>query len=303
MSPAELPASGQNAGLEAAWVAVICECKQPARAAGIFRPTVGNGSYTFGDSTLAAARLALLADVFEQTTAAFLGSLRGEQQLAVDLGCGPGFTTALLDDVLAPRRVIGIDSSEAFVEEAARRLGPRGDVLCADVLDLPEQVCDADAIFARFLLTHLTRPVAAIEHWLGRLSGSGVVAVEEVESITTDEPTFTKYLELQRRMLQANSNLLDIGPVLADIVRVHGAVLQSDVVRLTPAVSTVARMFAMNFVTWRTRPVVRELASSAELDEIETGLQVLAADEAPDASITWELRQVVVGRPGRTATA
>jgi trans-aconitate 2-methyltransferase len=263
---------------------------------------MSNSSYTFGDSTLAATRLALLAEVFEATTTDFLRRLPAEQpRIAVDLGCGPGFTTALLDDVLAPGRVIGVDSSRAFVKEAAQRLGARGDVVCADVLDLPGQVRDADVIFARFLLTHLAEPVTAIEHWLSRLSPAGVVAVEEVESITTDEPTFSRYLELQRRMLHANSNLLDIGPLLADIAQAHGVVLQSDVVRLSPEVSAAARMFAMNFANWRTRPAVRDLASSAELDEIETSLQALATDEALDASITWELRQVLICRPATVA--
>ena len=116
--------------------------------------TVGNdSSYTFGDSALASTRLALLAEVFKEATTAFLLRLRAERQrLAVDLGCGPGFTTALLNDVIAPQQIIGIDSSAAFASQAARRLGSRGEVVCADVLDLPTKVRDADLIFARFLL-------------------------------------------------------------------------------------------------------------------------------------------------------
>jgi SAM-dependent methyltransferase len=263
---------------------------------------VGTGSYTFGDSALAAARLALLAEVFKEATASFLVRLRDErQQLAVDLGCGPGFTTVLLDEVVAADRVIGVDSSAAFVEEAARRLEPRGEVLCADVLDLPAQVRDADLIFARFLLTHLANPIAAVEHWLDRLSPAGVLAVQEVESIRTDEPTLTRYLELQRRMLEENGNLLYVGPVIADAGLAGGTVLQDDVVRVTPLPSAAARMFAMNFESWRTRPQVRELASRFELNEIEQGLRALSADEDSDASITWELREVVIAEPGPAA--
>ena len=44
-------------------------------------------------------------------------------RLVVDLGCGPGFSTALLRDVLAPDRVVAVDSSQTFVREAAERLG------------------------------------------------------------------------------------------------------------------------------------------------------------------------------------
>jgi trans-aconitate 2-methyltransferase len=266
---------------------------------------VGNdGSYTFGDSARAATRLALLAEVFEEATTGFLLRLRGERQrLAVDLGCGPGFTTVLLDDLIAPEHVIGVDASAAFASQAARRLGSRGEVVCADVRDLPTEVQDADLIFARFLLTHLTEPAAAIEHWVSRISPTGVVAVQEVESITTGESTFMRYLELQRLMLEAHGSSLDVGPMIADARRAPGAVLHNDVVHLTPSASTAARMFAMNFAEWRTRPTVAALASSVELDEIELGLRTLSADEGSDASITWELRELVVGGGGSTAAA
>lgn len=266
--------------------------------------TVANdSSYTFGDSTLASTRLALLAEVFEEATTPLLLRLRAERQqrLAVDLGCGPGFTSALLSDVIAPQQIIGIDSSPAFARQASRRLGSRGEVVCADVLDLPTNVRDADLIFARFLLTHLTEPRAAIEHWISRIAPTGVVAVQEVESITTDQPTLRRYLELQRLMLEANGNSLDIGPVIADARWAPGAVVRNEVVQLTPSASAVARMFAMNFASWRTRPAVSNLASSNELDEIERELTTLSAHDGSDATITWQLRELVVGTPASEA--
>jgi trans-aconitate 2-methyltransferase len=90
---------------------------------------------------------------------------------------------------------------------------------CGDGARLPARVNDADLIFARFLLTHVTEPLSAIDHWLVRLAPAGVVAVEEVESITTAEPRLATYLDLQRRMLEANRNLLEIGPVLRRAAR------------------------------------------------------------------------------------
>jgi hypothetical protein len=71
------------------------------------------GGYAFGDSTPAARRLALLAEVFEPTSRAFLDHvgtrLAGPPGLAVDLGCGPGHTTRLLSSVLG-RGVLGLTS-------------------------------------------------------------------------------------------------------------------------------------------------------------------------------------------------
>src|SRR6266436_2669560 len=61
--------------------------------------------YTFGDTDIAARRLELLAHVFEHSTRAFLREAPAArlglaqnlaQKIAIDLGCGPGFTTHLI---------------------------------------------------------------------------------------------------------------------------------------------------------------------------------------------------------------
>ena len=63
------------------------------------------GGYAFGDSAPAARRLALLADLFEPASQPFLARFAGRQLgLAVDLGCGTGYTTRLLASVLEPCR-------------------------------------------------------------------------------------------------------------------------------------------------------------------------------------------------------
>lgn len=270
--------------------------KGAARLVGC-RVAVPASSYTFGDSGLAAARLGLLADVFNETTAGFLRRRPPPgRRLVVDLGCGPGFTAALLRDVVAPGRLIAIDSSAAFLRDAAKRLGATPEILLADVTDLPGWIGDADLIFARFLLTHLAEPAAAIAHWLSRLAPHGVVAVEEVASITTAEPVLAAYLDLQRQMLRDNHNLLEIGPVIEEAARLHGGSYHSDVVTLTPPTPVAARLFAMNFANWRTLPTVTKRTSNDELDEIERALAELSSPRAPSSPITWELRQLSIAR-------
>ena len=60
--------------------------------------------YLFGDSDIAARRLEVLAEVFaEPTRAFFLEAVPKRPRLAVDLGCGPGYTTHLLRDHPAQR--------------------------------------------------------------------------------------------------------------------------------------------------------------------------------------------------------
>jgi len=93
-------------------------------------------------------------------------------------------------------------------------------------------------------------------------------------------------------MLQANRNLLEVGALVEEAAQRRGGVFRSDLVALTPATPTVARMFAMNFETWRRRPAVLQSASPVELDEIAVGLTDIANSEAPRAPITWQLRQL-----------
>ena len=73
-------------------------------------------TYTFGDTDLAARRLALVAETFAGTSAAFMREfVTTRPQLAADLGCGPGYTTHLLADTLKPDRTVGLDNSENFL--------------------------------------------------------------------------------------------------------------------------------------------------------------------------------------------
>ncbi|MBS1892513.1 MAG: methyltransferase domain-containing protein, partial [Actinobacteria bacterium] len=90
--------------------------------------------YTFGDSDLAARRLALLAATFAKSTRQFLVTrARPAPAFAIDLGCGPGFTTELIRATVGPARLLGVDSSPAFVAAAAKRIADdRTRLLCAD---------------------------------------------------------------------------------------------------------------------------------------------------------------------------
>jgi trans-aconitate methyltransferase len=117
------------------------------------------GGYAFGDTAPAARRLGLLADVFEQTSRAFLTRVAGRSpRLAVDLGCGPGHTTRLLAAVLWPRRTIGLDQSASFVTLAAAGAPPEVEFAVHDVTVVPFPCRPADLVFCRFLLSHLADP-------------------------------------------------------------------------------------------------------------------------------------------------
>jgi len=255
--------------------------------------------YTFGDSELAERRLELLGTTFQDTTRDFLlAQAPTEPAVAVDLGSGPGHTTVLLRDTLHPRHTLAVDFSAAYVAATAKRVGgdPTVEVLEADALELPERVAGADVIFVRMLLSHLRDPLGAVDLWLQRLAPGGVLLIEEVESIETAEPALSRYLTLQREMLEANGNRLEIGPRLDAELGSRPALRSSEVATFQPGAGIAARMFGMNFGAWRDRREVVEAHEAAELDAIAKGLGRVATAPEDSAPITWGMRQIVFTR-------
>src|SRR5215469_8923456 len=87
--------------------------------------TVQIVGYTFGDNQEASRRLRRLAEVYEPETRDLLNSVRSKNgdrrfELALDLGCGPGWSTQLIEATLSPKRIIGMEASETYVAEARR---------------------------------------------------------------------------------------------------------------------------------------------------------------------------------------
>src|SRR5437899_9487865 len=74
-------------------------------------------TYTFGDSDVAARRLALLSQTFAGSSRAFLRRVvAGRPGHAVDLGCGPGYSTCFLAETLDCDRTVGLDNSAHFID-------------------------------------------------------------------------------------------------------------------------------------------------------------------------------------------
>jgi SAM-dependent methyltransferase len=250
------------------------------------------GRYTFGDSVPAARRLAEVAALFEAPTRAFLGrAVGGAVGMAVDLGCGPGYTTELLGRCLRPRRLAGLDRSEAFLEQARRRV-PGADFHLHDVTATPLPTGPADLLFARFLLTHLPLPGQVVAAWATQLAPGGLLLLDEVEWIRTRDRTLAGYLRVVAAVLEARGHRLEVGAALDALPDPPGLERRTSrlaVHEVDPA--RAAAMFRSNLSVWRHDPDARELAGTAVLDRLDRGL----AGERT-APITWGLRQIAWAR-------
>jgi trans-aconitate 2-methyltransferase len=258
------------------------------------------GGYAFGDSAPAARRLDLLAEVFEPTSRAFLAAVRtrlsGPPGLAVDLGCGPGHTTRLLGAVLAPRRVLGLDQSAAFVALAAADAPPGVTFAVHDVTAVPFPCPPADLLSCRFLLGHLPDPAAALAAWATQLAPGGLLLADEVERIRTGQPALRRYLELAAALLAARGHTLEIGPRLHRLPDPPGLTRRHDrTAPLAPSAARAAELFARNLAVWRDDAVRSGVAAAEELDRLAGELAAVAAGEV-EGTIAWELRQLAFWR-------
>jgi SAM-dependent methyltransferase len=255
-------------------------------------------SYAFGDSELASARLEMVARVFEPATRALLREAGpGARELGVDLGCGPGYTTALLSKVLHCRRTVGLDLSAEFIQRAGRFASDRVAFFVHDVNLVPFPVGPADLLFCRLLLTHLPDPIQVFERWATQLVPGGLLLVEEVESIATNSPALERYLEILDQMLRSQSNQLYIGSELESAPVPGSLAKQKSRIHELPVFPThAAAMFSMNLRTWRDHPFVREHVEERELERLERDLDALRSQAHPSVGIVWRLRHLVYQR-------
>ena len=235
-------------------------------------------TYAFGDSDLAGRRLAMVSAIFDPPSASFItGSVTSPPELAVDLGCGPGNTTALLAHSCAAARTVGLDQSAAFVSVAAAA-HPDLSFAVHDVTVTPLPTGPADVIYARLVLAHLLDPLAVVARWRSQLRPGGVLLLDEVAYIHTDDPTLGWYEAVVVGLVASRGADMYAG------ARLPGATI----VELPVDARRAAAMYALNLQVWRDDPWVVEHVANVDV------LAVALTEVGADATVTWGLAQAVI---------
>jgi trans-aconitate 2-methyltransferase len=250
--------------------------------------------YTYGEGDSAADRLALVAEFSERSTRTFLSEVVGfHPRLALDLGCGPGYTTRLIAEVLRPDRVVGVERSASFLSRARANAREGISFVEHDVTRMPlPHSGEADLIYARMVLSHLPNPEGAVTDWLAQLAPGGLLLLDEVERIETGQPIFRAYLGILAEMMAHHGQELYVGPRL-DAASEGLDRRMSRVAPATPTTAHVARMFSMNLANWRENKFVRANHSAEELDRLAADLSELT-DSCDTGEIRWGLRQIAI---------
>ena len=260
---------------------------------------MANDSYTFGDNEEASARLRRLAKLYEQETREFLQSwcLR-RPHLTVDLGCGPGWSTRLLHEVLQPDRTIGLDASERYIAEARRNLGSALEFEVHDIVRAPFPVRGKpDVMFCRFLLTHLRSLKVVLATWATVAAPNALLFVHETESLESDHPALRRYYDLVADLQQHYGQTLLVGSILEPSFRGTGwQIVESNRRILEKPASRMAQLHLANLRTWRQDAYAAAAFGPNEIDALEVSLARIAQGAEKAGIVVNAARQVVAKR-------
>lgn len=255
-------------------------------------------NYTFGDTGEASVRLRRLAELYEPETRALLerGPIRSPRT-AIDLGCGPGWSTGLVYEVLKPNRMIGLDASERFIAEARGSYGPELEFHVQDVVCAPFPAARPDVLFCRFLLTHIAPPGDALAAWAKAAAPGAVLFIHETESLETENPVLDRYYELVGLLQAHYRQAMYVGGLLEAFVKQSGwNIVESERLMLEKSARKMAELHLSNLRTWRHDEYAKKAFDPAEIDELERSLAEIVSGKTNAGIIMNAARQIIARR-------
>jgi SAM-dependent methyltransferase len=249
--------------------------------------------YSYGTDDAAAKRLELLSSLFNPPAEAFIRNYCiGSIESALDLGCGPGFTTDMLIRATGCNKVYGLDSSEKLLALASKQF-PQHSFIRHNVMETPFPV-QTQIIYARFLLTHLKDIVSLANRWVNELPLNGTLLIEECEAIDTQIPVFREYIKVASDLIASAGGFLYAGRILSQGVY-EADVLCNEVVAIPAPNSTVASWFHINTTTlWESEQYVLDTTTAETRKRISD--EILKIRDSGDTSTgsIWKLRRLVL---------
>ena len=182
--------------------------------------------YPLVDGPADRARLGFLQRVLQPTTLSLFDRVGVRPGMAcADLGCGTGEVAFALAQLVGfDGRVVGMDIDDARLEEVREYAAANGlsnvefrvsDIRTTEVTE------KFDLVYARFLLSHLSKPEDVLDKMRRMLNPSGVMIVEDIDYsgyyCYPDLPAFRRCIELlyeMKRLIGGNAELGKQLPVM-----------------------------------------------------------------------------------------
>jgi 2-polyprenyl-3-methyl-5-hydroxy-6-metoxy-1,4-benzoquinol methylase len=239
-------------------------------------------------------RLRVLARVMRPTTLALFDRLGiGPGMSCLDVGCGGGDVTLELAARVGPSgRAVGVDVDAAKVElaraEAAERGASNAEFRVADLRALEEG--EFDVVYARFVLSHLADPAAAVDAFRRHVRPGGILVVEDTDfaGYFAYPPTesFDRFIELYCAVVRGRGGDPGIGPRLPRMLAAAGlAGVGADIVQPMGTTGEVKRVNPLTMRNVADAVVADGLASAAEVERIVADLHAFAEDPTTFAGV------------------
>ncbi|GAA1236598.1 trans-aconitate 2-methyltransferase [Kitasatospora nipponensis] len=116
--------------------------------------------------------------------------------VVLDIGCGPGNSTAVLRERWPEARITGVDSSPEMLARARGHGEPSADYLLADALDYDPAPAAPDLIVSNATLQWISGHLALLPRWAAALRPGASLAVQVPGNF--DAPSHTLLVELAR---------------------------------------------------------------------------------------------------------
>lgn len=240
----------------------------------------GTSSYILRGGDDGAARLRILGAATRPTTLRLLERAGIAPGLRVlDAGCGSGEVTVELARLVGPSgHVTAIDADPVLLEHARERVraaGAGATFVAVDVTgDLPAEIArDHDLVYARFLLSHVRSPDAALTRLCDATRPGGTIVVEDVDFpghfCHPPSAAFARYVELYQQVARHRGADPGIGPRLPALLRAAGVDdLQADVAQPVFLDGDGKRVTQLTLAGIRDAAIDAGLADAVEIDAL-----------------------------------
>jgi len=239
-------------------------------------------------------RLRLLSEVMLPTTLRLLQHVGlGEGMNCLDVGCGGGFVTTLISDLVGSTgKVVGIDADEEILKlarEDAERDGRNNvEFVKFDASD-QHQENYYDFVYARFVLTHLPRPEDCLRSMISSCKKGGWVVVEDIDFTGCfcypPSPSYQRYTDLYQQVVRRRGADPDIGPKLPAMCRGAGlGNVQLNIVQPAHFEGDGKLLASITMQRIADSVISERLASETEVSNVIEGLNNAAGD--PDTLIS-----------------
>ena len=211
--------------------------------------------------------------------------------IALDLGCGPGFSTEMLRRALNFSSTFGMERSDEFLKMA--RTSHANCVFIKHDVTSPPFPVRADVIYCRFLLSHLCDAEKLIDMWVSELSPGGMLFIDETEGVVTDVPAFRRYLDINESLVRSQGAELFVGEKLSKS-GYAAETISNELARIPVASWRAATWFYPNTVTvWETSKHVRDNFPESQRKNISESIRLIMESRESSVKTLWKMRRMV----------